>query len=55
MMSQQHENDEIENNEILKNSDESEATSEPVDSLFSDESSDTSATSAFTSLRDGME
>ncbi|MBT5123691.1 MAG: tetratricopeptide repeat protein [Planctomycetaceae bacterium] len=45
MMSQQHENDEIENNDNTEN------TVESVDSLFSDISSDTSATSAFTSLR----
>jgi tetratricopeptide (TPR) repeat protein len=55
MMSEQHQNDEIENNEILENSADSEATAKPMDSLFSDESSDTSATSAFTSLRDDIE
>ena len=50
MMSQQHEND-----ELLENSDDTETTAEPMDSLFSDESTDTSTTSAFTSLRDDME
>jgi tetratricopeptide (TPR) repeat protein len=50
MMSQQNEND-----EILENSDDTETTAAPIDSLFSDESSDTAATSAFTSLRDDRE
>jgi len=55
MMSQQEPNDEIENNEILENSADTETTAEPIDTLFSDESTDTSTTSAFTSLRDDME
>jgi tetratricopeptide (TPR) repeat protein len=54
MMSLQHENDESENTEFLKNSDDAETTAAPIDSLFSDESSDTSATSAFTSLNEDL-
>ncbi|MBT4694908.1 MAG: tetratricopeptide repeat protein [Planctomycetaceae bacterium] len=54
-MSQQQPNDEIENNEILENSADTGITAEPIDTLFSDESTDTSTTSAFTSLRDDME
>jgi|GEM_PF-1155805 len=54
MMSQQEPNDEIENNEILENSADTETTAEPIDTLFSDESTDTSTTTAFTSLRDDM-
>ena len=51
-MSLQHENDESENTESLKNSDDAGTTAAPIDSLFSDESSDTSAISAFTSLHE---
>ena len=50
-MSQHHENDENENNDIVENGADTETT-EPVDTLFSDESIDASTTSAFTSLRD---
>ena len=49
-MSQQQPND-----EILENSDAEETTAKPMDTLFSDESTDTSTTSAFTSLRNDIE
>jgi len=43
------------NDEILENSDDEETTAKPMDTLFSDESTDTSTTSAFTSLRNDIE
>ena len=50
-MSQHNENDENSKNDVVEHSADTETT-EPVDTLFSDESNDTSTASAFTSLRD---